>query len=132
VAIESAKPLISAEVDTGTDEFEGQSRVSEFVAYGKTFDLGKPAEIPQSQTACRFVANIANEMGSSQVVAVELLVIWAILFRDVDRAPDRYDPHQILERTGDGYGHTAVVARRVMTIVGGFKFLARVSSGVII
>ena len=58
-------------------------------------------ETPDSKTTDRLIAGVSKEVDSNQVVAVELFMIRALLFADVDRTANRYHPHEILERAGD-------------------------------
>src|SRR5262249_54843647 len=80
--VDAAIALAAAELDAGVHQPGADTQVAEFVADGKPLDLGEIGEVANPQTADRLPADIAQEVARAEIVAVELLVIGAVLLGD--------------------------------------------------
>src|SRR5215468_1654835 len=91
----------AAELDAEADELARQTEASELLPDHESFQFGKVGKVPDAQATGRLIADITYQMGRSEIVPIEFLLIRASLFADKDSAADYRCAHEIVHRTRD-------------------------------
>ena len=117
MAIDPAVPLGTAEFDACAHDLEREARLAKFPPHREALDLCEIGEIADAKATRRLVADIADQVGRGKIVSVEFFVVRAFLFRHVDGASNRRDPHDVFERPGDRHRKVAVIATAAVAII---------------
>jgi hypothetical protein len=120
VPVEAAIALDPGQLDPGPDEREGHARVAVLGPHRQALDLGEVGEEPDPQAPRRLVADIADQVGGREIVAVEFLLIRAGLLGHVHRGAQGNDAGEILEAAR--YGDADAGEAGAVAVVGGQAF----------
>src|SRR6185312_9253699 len=97
VRIERSITLHPRELHARTHKLKGKPSAAELFADRQSLDFCKVSKISDANTTCRLVTDITQKMSPRYIVAIELLIVWALLFTHINGAPHAYDTHQIVQ-----------------------------------
>src|SRR6185437_10864208 len=81
-AVDPPVTLHAAELDARAHQARADVTVAEFVTNREPLELGETGEVADAQTADRLSSDIGEQMARTEIVAVEFLLIRAILLGD--------------------------------------------------
>ena len=88
-------------------------------AHRQPLNLREIREIANAQRGGGLMPDIAEQMRSREIVAVELLAIGAPLLPDEYRAANSHHPHEVLQRAGNGDGNLILAVVTHVSVVAG-------------
>src|SRR6185312_13509047 len=97
VRIERSITLHHRELHARTHKLKGKPSAAELFADRQSLDFCKVSKISDANTTFRRVTDITQKMNPRYIVAIELLIVWALLFTHINGAPHAYDTHQIVQ-----------------------------------
>ena len=116
-AVDPPVTLHAAKLDAGAHQPRADLPVAELVTDREPLQLGEAREIADAQAADRLLPDIGEQVTRREIVAVEFLLIGAILFGDEGGAAHRHHPHEILDRAHHGDGDVSFVLDAEIVVV---------------
>src|ERR1700733_14072469 len=101
LAIDAPIPFCPAQFDGRTDQAMGEPALAKLASNRNTLDFREICKTADADAARRFVADIAEKMRGTEIVAVEFFLVWAVLFGAIDRASNGKCAQHVVNRARD-------------------------------
>src|SRR3954451_15808523 len=112
VTINAAEAFLASELDAGSNSLKGEPRFSIFGPHRQSLKLAEIGEKPCANASCWLVAHVPDQMGSAEVVAVELLLVRTTLVAHEYARSDCDDLHDVGQRARDPHADLAPLVIR--------------------
>ena len=93
--VNSPISLLSSQLNTCANYLESNPRIAKFMPHREPLKFCEFSKKPCPQTGNRFMAAVPDQMRRAEVVAIELFIIGAGLFAQIDGSADGGDLHQL-------------------------------------